>query len=165
MKQTRQKHPAKAATLAATIAATALAACAQEHSAVVGPTWQVTGLYLDPTESGDLPASAAGLAMFSFGEGTIAGSTGCSRIQGIVNFTKDGESSPAQDADTVAFEQVDFEDRSEDCQGGAAYTDATLRDLLRGDFTIAQPSEAELVLTQRSDEVDAPAIRLTTNAA
>lgn len=142
----------------------ALTACSAEHTGIVGPTWQVTGLYLDPQDSGDLPASAAGLAAFSFGETTITGSTGCSRVQGIVRFSKEGATASARDADTLGFEQIDVEEITEDCQGGAAHVDSALRDLLTGEYKLSRPSEAELVLTQRAEAVDAPAIRLTTEA-
>ncbi|WPF65820.1 MULTISPECIES: hypothetical protein [unclassified Corynebacterium] len=144
--------------------ASALTACSTDHDEIVGPTWQVTGLYLDPQDSGDLPASAAGLAAFSFGETTVTGSTGCSRIRGIVHFSKEGSISAAREADTLAFEQIDVEEVTEDCQGGVAHVDSTLRSLLTGEYELSQPSEAELVLTQRSTAVDAPAIRLTTDA-
>ncbi|WP_018117990.1 hypothetical protein [Corynebacterium mastitidis] len=153
-------------------AAVALAACSPGHSAVVGPTWQVTGLYTDPGESGDLPADAAGRAALSFGEGTVTGSTGCSRIQGIVRFSAGGSPAAAQDADALTFDRVDIESAENTgdasgtpCVGGAAHVDATLRELLSGEYALSRPSEAELVLTQRSEAVDAPAIRLTTNAS
>ncbi|KQB83145.1 hypothetical protein [Corynebacterium oculi] len=161
---TRPPLPTAVAALCGLTLAATLAACAAEPGAIAGPTWQVTGLYLDPRDSGDLPASVAGLAAFSFGETTITGSTGCARVQGIVRFSKDGSDSSAQEADAVTFEQIDVEDAPADCQGGAAHVDSALRDLLTGEYTLAQPSDAELVLTQRSQAVDAPAIRLTTDA-
>lgn len=174
----RRARCACAAALIGGAAAVALAACSSEHSAVVGPTWQVTGLYTDPGESGDLPADAAGRAALSFGEGTVTGSTGCSRIQGIVRFSAGGSPAAAQDADALTFDRVDIENTENTenagdagdapgtpCVGGAAHVDATLRELLRGEYSLSRPSEAELVLTQRSEAVDAPAIRLTTNAS
>ncbi|MDK8450069.1 hypothetical protein [Corynebacterium mastitidis] len=165
----RRARCACAAALIGGAAAVALAACSSEHSAVVGPTWQVTGLYTDPGESGDLPADAAGRASLSFGEGTVTGSTGCSRIQGIVRFSAGGSPAAAQDADALTFDRVDIENTGDapgtPCVGGAAHVDATLRELLRGEYSLSRPSEAELVLTQRSEAVDAPAIRLTTNAS
>ncbi|MCH6197219.1 hypothetical protein MHT86_06880 [Corynebacterium mastitidis] len=168
----RSRYARAAALLGGGAAAAVLVACSPEYSAVVGPTWQVTGLYTDPGESGDLPADAAGRAVLSFGEGTVTGSTGCSRIQGIVRFSAEGSPAAAQDADALTFDRVDIEnaenagDASDaPCVGGAAHVDATLRGLLRGEYSLSRPSEAELVLTQRSEAVDAPAIRLTTNAS
>ncbi|MBC3185674.1 hypothetical protein H7347_03640 [Corynebacterium sp. zg-331] len=138
-----------------------LPGCAAEPDALVGPTWQVTGLYLKPGDSGELPSSAAGLAAFSFGETTVTGSTGCARVRGIVHFSKDGSPAAAREADALAFEHLDVEDAQADCRGGAAHVDAALRELLSGPYAVSRPSAAELVLTQRSEAIDAPVIRLT----
>lgn len=150
----------------------ALAACAPFLSAcgnadalapVAGTNWQITDLYLTPEAPSALPDLIAGRAALVFGERSVAGSTGCAPVQGQVTFTSDGAESAAADADRVSFDNVQIGEPAEDCVGRAMFTHRQLSELLDGQFELARLSDYELALTKVSDEIDAPAIHLSSN--
>lgn len=140
-----------------------LASCGEQPTAVAGSTWQITGLWTAPGDSGVLPDTAAGRAQLIFGEATVTGSTGCAPIQGTVSFTHEGDPSRAQEADAVTFEAVEIEAPGEDCAGPVRFVHEELVELLapQTPYDLRHESEVELVLTQRGAPVDRPAIRLS----
>lgn len=144
-------------------AAPTLAACGDRETAVAGSTWQITGLWTTPGDSGMLPDAAAGRAQLIFGEATVTGSTGCAPIQGTVSFTQEGEPARAQEADAVTFEAVEIEAPDDSCQGTVRSVHEDLTGLLAPEtaYDLRHESEVELVLTQQGELVDRPAIRLS----
>ncbi|MGD7001413.1 hypothetical protein [Corynebacterium halotolerans] len=153
------------ALLAVTAAAPILTACGgpDPQSQITGTSWQITELYLEPGTPSTLPDLVAGRASLIFGEHSVAGSTGCAPIQGQVTFTADGEVSAARDADRVSFDRTEIEVPADGCVGQAMFTHERISGLLTGEFEIARLSDYELALTQVSDEIDPPAIHLSSD--
>lgn len=140
-----------------------LSACgAEERSRISGGSWQISNIHLDPDTPSGIPESVMGRASLVFGETSVVGDTGCASFQGVVNFTRDGEASRADEADAVQFEEVRFDDPDPTtCTGQAVYVDMQLRELLKENFLLSEPEEFQLVLTRDSDEFDPPAIVLS----
>lgn len=136
--------------------------CAPPRAAVVGSHWQVVGIFADPAEPGGLPQDAAGTARFVFGPDTVSASTGCENLKGAARFTKEGDPSNPEDADAVAFGALSSTPAEEECLGGRAHVDRQLDALLNsGEFGLSRPSDSELRLIARSQEIDPPVIRLS----
>lgn len=142
-----------------------LAACAEADTAspITGTNWQITNLFLAPETPSALPDLVAGRASLVFGQRSVAGSTGCAPFQGQVTFSADGESANPENADRVSFDLMDIEAPAEDCAGQAMFTHQELSRLLDGEFDLELLSENELALTQVSEDVDPPAIRLSSD--
>lgn len=145
--------------------APALVACADRPPLVHGTAWQITDLYLEPGIPSTLPDTIAGRASLIFGETSVVGSTGCAPIQGAVTFTRDGQAASVENADTVTFDEVEFEVPGQHCVGQAAFIHDQLQSLLAGGFDLQRTSDHEMVLTRQAEEVDPPAIRLSTEQA
>lgn len=143
----------------------ALVACADQPPLVHGTAWQITDLYLEPGTPSALPDTIAGRATLIFGETSVVGSTGCAPIQGAVTFTREGQASSVENADAVIFEEVEFEVADQQCVGQAAFIHDQLHSLLSGGFDLERVSDHEMVLTQQAEEIDSPAIRLSTERA
>lgn len=140
-----------------------LAACGGQETAVAGSTWQITGLWTAPGDSGVLPGAAAGRAQLIFGETTVTGHTGCAPLQGTVSFTRDDAPSRAREADALTFGAVEVEAPAEGCEGPVRFVHEELVGLLAPEtaFDLRHESEVELVLTRQGEAVDQPAIRLS----
>lgn len=143
------------------LAGSVLTACAEPSPSVIGSLWQVTNIWTAPGAPSALPPGDAGHANLIFGEISITGSTGCSAIQGAVTFTSEEQPSAAVDADTVTFDIVEIDPPAADC--AHFWTHEQMTDLITPgtSFDIRQDSEAELTLTLQGEEVDRPAISLS----
>lgn len=149
-----------AGALGAALAVGLLTACAQEP--LIGETtWQVTAIYTEPGATATVPGPAAGLAQLAFGTSTVSGFTGCVPLQAETAYTDaTGERRDPEDAERITFSRVTVDDAPEDCVGGARHVHDELVALLDGPFEVSHPGDSEMVLTQVSDAIDAPAIRL-----
>lgn len=144
-----------AGALGAALAVGLLSGCAQDP--LIGETtWQVTAIYTEPGATAAVPGPAAGLAQLAFGTSTVSGFTGCVPLQAEAA----GERRDPEDAERITFSRVTVDDAPEDCVGGARHVHDELVALLDGPFEISHPGDSEMVLTQVSDAIDAPAIRL-----
>lgn len=143
-----------------------LSACGgAQNSRIVGGSWQISDLYVDPETPSVVPESIRGQASMVFGETSVVGNTGCAPFQGSVTFTQEGEASRADDADRISFDDVRFQDPDPaTCIGQAVYVDQQLRDLLTGDFMVSAPEDFELLLTRDAAEVNPPAIGLSSKS-
>lgn len=149
-----------AGALGAALAVGLLTACAQEP--LIGETtWQVTAIYTEPGTTAAVPGPAAGLAQLAFGTSTVSGFTGCVPLQAEAAYTDAaGERRDPEDAERITFSRVTVDDAPGDCVGGARHVHDELVALLDGPFEVSHPGDSEMVLTQVSDAIDAPAIRL-----
>lgn len=138
-----------------------LTACAEPSPTVVGSLWQVTNIWSTPGAPSALPPGAAGHANLVFGEISVTGSTGCSAIQGAVTFTSDEQPSSVVDADAVTFDLVEIDPPADDCAN--AWTHHQLAELITpgASFDLHQESDVELTLTVQGEEIDRPAIGLS----
>ncbi|MGP6174577.1 hypothetical protein [Corynebacterium sp. A21] len=143
-----------------------LSACGgTQNSRIAGGSWQISDLYLDPEIPSGVPESIQGQASLVFGETSVVGNTGCAPFQGSVTFTQDGAAARADDADHISFDDVRFQDPDPaTCTGQAVHVDQQLRELLSGEFTLSEPGEFELVLTRDTEEVNPPAIGLSSKS-
>ena len=134
-----------------------LAACSAPPPTITEATWQVTNIGTDPGAPAAVPVGGA----LAFGEASLAGTTGCSPIQGAVTFTRDGATVAAKDAQSVTIDRIEVEAAPADCR--AAWTHEQLIALLvpGATFDLYQPHDTELTLTLRGDEIDRPAIGLS----
>lgn len=128
----------------------ALGACTPQPQ-VSDTTWQVTDIWTTPGDPSTLPPQDAGRAWLAFGEQSLSGNTGCSRLQGTVTFG--GERA------TLRIDRLEVEPVDAACP--AAWTHGRLVDLLQegAEFDVTH-AERFLILTQRSDDIDPPAIGL-----
>ncbi|RNE49858.1 hypothetical protein C5L39_00330 [Corynebacterium alimapuense] len=139
-----------------------LSACTSPVEApVIGTTWQITNIWLEPGEPSGLPGSAAGRANLVFGETSITGYSSCSAIQGSVSFTKEGEPASAEEADAISFGQVEIEPPEDNC--ASIRTHEQLVELLSpgSAFDLRHQNDFELILTQQVEILDRPAIGLS----
>ncbi|GAB3704128.1 META domain-containing protein [Corynebacterium nasicanis] len=130
--------------------ALALTACSGEPE-VSDTTWQVTDIWTTPGDPSTLPPQDAGRAWLALGGQSLSGNTGCSRLQGTVTFSEDGE--------TLSIDHLEVDPAAADCP--AERTHGQLTELLRpgAEFAVHHAGRS-LTLTARSDAVDPPAIGL-----
>lgn len=145
-------------------AATLLAGCGannDEENSMVGPTWQVVSLYLNPGDPDELPASAAGGARLVFGESSLVGNTGCAPLQAAATFSDGEETVPTIDATEMTIDNIDYLE-SEECAGGSVYVHESMQEMLSegSTFEIDHLNDTEIVLTMDTEEVDSPSLRL-----
>ncbi|GAB2518628.1 hypothetical protein CATRI_11310 [Corynebacterium atrinae] len=135
----------------------ALAACSAPQPTITEATWEVINVWTSP----DTPAAVPHGGSLAFGEASLAGTTGCSPIQGAVTFTRDGDTVAAKDAEAVTIDRIEIEPAPANCR--AAWTHEQLSSLLvpGATFDLHQPNDSELTLTLRGEEIDRPAIGLS----
>lgn len=144
----------KLAPLVALGALAALSGCSLQ-----APTWQVVGVYTDPSLPGALPADAAGAANFRVHSGEFRGSTPCASVRGELTI----------DGDTLTLDFVELDDPG-DCSGGARHTHDQLAGLLTpgASFHIVETAPTERLLVENVENVedtdagsiDRPSVRL-----
>lgn len=137
-----------------------LTACTPEtQSDLADISWQVTDIWTTPGEPSTLPPQDAGRAWMAFGQQSLSGHTGCSRLQGTVAFTTGGHSASAEEADTLRIDHLEVEPAAADCP--ATRTHGQLTGLLQpGTEFDVHHAARYLTLTLRSDALDPPAIGL-----
>lgn len=151
----------KLSLLASAVGAVALlSGCATDPTAeVAGSSWLVTDIWTAPGEPSTLPADAAGRARLAFGERSLSGHTGCAPIQGTVDFTREGETASAANADTLTVDRLEVEEPAADCRVAGVHDQLT--GLIEpGAVFDVRHEERALVLTLRTDAIDRPAIGL-----
>ena len=133
------------------LAALALTACSTAPAP--GHAWQVTDIYTAPGEPPSVSGEAAGAVQLVLGESSATGSTGCAPIQADIAVTED----------TVEFTSVRIPELGDmPCQGRRAWAHQHMSSLLVDGavFDRSQPTDTEMVLTLRGEDVDRPALRL-----
>lgn len=126
-------------------AALALAGCA------TGQTWQVVGVYTDPSLPGALTPDAAGRANVTVRGDTFEGTTGCAEVEGSFEETEE----------QVAMREVAVGQLGA-CTGGVRRTHDQLAGLFveGAEFSVRRLSEYEVLLTSTADALDPPSVRL-----
>lgn len=146
-----------------------LSACSHNPQEALGSmqtSWQVTNVYTEPNTPSSLPPEIAGRAVMVFGDSTVTGDTGCAPFHGSASFTKDGKAAPADQADRVEFSHLDLDTKrvsDESCPGASRHFHDALVQLIQGPLKVRFEGDTGLVLTEDSERVNAPAMRLTTH--
>ncbi|WJY90456.1 hypothetical protein [Corynebacterium confusum] len=127
---------------------------------IVGKDWQVTGIYTDPEALSTISEAVTNVPSISFGESTAVGTTGCARFVAKVSYAEGEDAANVRDADYLRFDEVRYDERSEDCTGEAAWAHNSLSRLIATDreFDISINPNHQLVLTLRDGKVDSPAV-------
>lgn len=163
-----------AVTVAALGAVTLLAACGSEDDAprpagddrIVDKQWQVVSINTAPDAASTIPESIPHAPEFSFGESTLVGTTGCTRLAARLTYTTDDERENIRDGNKLHFDEVKYDDTDEDCEGSSVWADNLLRNLITSDndFIYTVNSNNQLILELDTDEVDSPSIKLVSGA-
>lgn len=136
--------------------ALALVACstppADAERAVAGTTWSATDIYLAPGARSALPASSAGAVTLVFGADSATGNTGCAPLQADITL----------EDDRVTFDDVSYGEVSPTCPEPSREVHDDLTGLIRGgaQFDIDRRGPSEIMLTEVTEAVDRPSIRL-----
>ncbi|WP_151550463.1 MULTISPECIES: META domain-containing protein [Corynebacterium] len=149
------------AAIATVLSLILLSGCGSEErpeSPITGPAWYITDVYTQPDSPSQLPDSIAGQAVMSLGEHTVAGDTGCAPFQAEVHYSHDGEGSTSADATHLRFDHLRIDDPT--CEGAAQYFHEHIVSLLNSELDI-EYKESSLLLRSSAEEIDAPALRLT----
>ena len=168
-------HPrARAAAATALGVVTLLAACGSEDDApqpagddrIVDKQWQVVSINIAPDAASTIPESITHAPAFSFGESTMVGTTGCTRLAARLSYTADDERENIRDGKKLHFDEVKYDDTDKDCEGGSVWADNLLRKLISSDndFIYTVNSNNQLILELDTDEVDSPSIKLVSRA-
>lgn len=166
--------PRRAARLSAAACALmlagSLAACGSDEPAqpqapgderLMDKTWHAIGIYTSPDAPSTIPEEATDAPTIVFGRNAAVGSTGCARFRADLSFSADNQKAYPEDADTLAINAIEYDERAEGCEGEVAWAHSRLTQLLTADheFGITIDSNNQLVLTLRDGRVDSPAIR------
>lgn len=123
--------------------------------------WQAIGIYTSPDAPSMIPEEATEAPTITFGQDAAIGTTGCARFRAEVSYTAHNEKVYPEDADTLRIDAIEFDEKSDNCEGEVAWAHSRLTQLLTDDheFDITIDSNNQLVLTLRDGKVDSPAIR------
>lgn len=119
---------------------------APDAEPLIGPTWQVTGVFTDPATPGGVTSDAE----LIFGRATLTGTTGCARFNARAHYDTD--------ADTIEVTRLTMDEPDPQCAGVARHVHDQLAGILEGTFDVSHPSDTEVVLTKAGDGPDRPAI-------
>ncbi|QNQ90999.1 META domain-containing protein [Corynebacterium poyangense] len=151
-------HHLGAAVIGVVLAASTSACSSQQSDASSPPgnldnrEWQVTNIYSSPSDPNGIPPTLAGKAFLVFGANTLTGSTGCSQIQATVQLSdtelelRNMELEPADGAPCTGRD-LDFHNHMVDI-------------LHSGPLEILHLNASEIVVREKSDQPNPPAIRL-----
>ncbi|WP_234462040.1 hypothetical protein [Corynebacterium macginleyi] len=163
-----------AAALATLGAVTLLAACGSQDEGpqpagddrIVDKQWQVVSINIAPDAASTIPESIPNAPEFSFGESTMVGTTGCTRLAARLTYTANNERENIRDGNKLHFDEVKYDDTYENCEGGSVWADNLLRNLFTSDnnFIYTINSNNQLILELDTDEVDSPSIKLVSRA-
>ncbi|GGG80385.1 hypothetical protein [Corynebacterium pelargi] len=137
-----------------------LGACSQPEP-VQNVQWQVTNVYTTPEYPSEVPDSVAGAVTLTFGASSLTGSTGCARLQAVVDYdTKDPSEAKEMTVREIVFDPID----EQQCTGHARFIHDHMVDILHdGRFDIRpEPNSSAKVLLKQSDQFQRPGLRIAT---
>lgn len=128
---------------------------------IVGKQWQVVGIYSNAANSARVSDSMVDVPHLVLGESTALGNTGCSRFVAKMSFTDDEGKAATNEAARLRFEEMDFDERDEECTGENAWAHNQLSRLFveGNEFEIFVDRNNQMILTLIDGKVDSPSIR------
>lgn len=126
--------------------------------------WQVTNVYTTPENPSAVPDEIAGSVFLTLGDHTLTGYTGCSPLQGVVDYTNDAQESASPELRTaLTVTTLDLDETAvAGCTGKAEYIHQAITSLLTsGSLIIEHNPPDELVLREQNpSSIDAKSLKL-----
>lgn len=138
----------------------ALVSCSSQPVQLTDSAWFVTDVYTNPEQSSAVSGVVTEQPRIDFGRTSVSGFTGCVPFHGLVSYANAEGPSDFTDAESVSFTDLDFADVPEECGGQDLKLHEELTTLLPHEFSLSRKNDGEVLLSQKTGELNKPSIRL-----